>query len=139
MKLFLFLFTVAAVHALALPLSGPFQDHHFTERLPGHSHLYPGGPLIEHLHPYEISHPHGEAQDASDRLDITASEGGIIFLPPNEDGATGSSSLSVTAALLTMFIAMLIAPTLTQIFPTGQTTFRSIITALEAPPPRLAL
>ena len=139
MKLFLLLLTVVAVYALFVPLFGPFHDHHFTERLPRHGHLYPSRLPFEHLHPFEIPHAHGEAQDASVSLDSKATQPGIIFLPPDEEGATWSSGISVTAALLTMFIALLIPPMLTRIFPTGQRAFRTIIAPPIPPPPRPAL
>ena len=138
-SLLLALLTVAAVCALFLPFLGSYQGHHFTERLPRHGHLYLGGLPFEHLHPYEIPHLHGEAQDAPGSFDTPGSERGIVFLPPDEEGATGSSGLGVAAASLTMFIALLIPPILTQIFPIGQRAFRSIILPPEPPPPRPAL
>ena len=47
------LLSVLAIAALLLPLVGPLLDHHFTERQPGHSHVYLGPIQTGHVHPYE--------------------------------------------------------------------------------------
>lgn len=57
--------------ALSLASLGPVLDHHFAERQPGHTHLYLGAHVPDHLHPYQQAHTHHRAEAASPRSDDT--------------------------------------------------------------------
>ena len=138
MRLFSPVFIIAAACALFLPFFGSFLDHHFADRHQGHGHIYIGGQPFEHLHPFETIHGHSEVIVDSGGSDATESESGIIFLPPDEEGATWSSGFSLTPALLTILTALIIPPMLTLVLQVGQTAFRAFIPAPEPPPPRPA-
>jgi len=125
-----------ALYALFLPFLGALLDHHFAERQPGHLHIYPGGVPVEHPHPYEATHAHGEIGDASDGL--KSSEGGIIFLPSDEEGAPGPNGLGLAAAVLGMLIVLFIPPTLKRLLPQDRKAFSHFTPLQEPPPPRLA-
>ena len=78
------LLTGVALVALALPLFGPVLDHHFAERQPHHVHVYLGGPVPDHVHPYETSgrrhngHQHVHAPHDPGQND------GILFLTDHQ-------------------------------------------------------
>ena len=57
------LLLVLAGLGLALPEVGPLLDHHFTERLHDHQHLYFGSVDKNHQHSFQISHGHSGAAD----------------------------------------------------------------------------
>lgn len=78
------LLTAVALVALALPLFGPVLDHHFAERQPHHVHVYLGGPVPDHLHPYETSGHlhHGHAGNHAHHH--PAQNDGILFLTDHE-------------------------------------------------------
>ena len=54
----------AALFALALPIVGPLDDHHFAERSHSHDHIYLNGMPVAHGHAYDelALHPHRESQ-----------------------------------------------------------------------------
>ena len=134
------LLVFTAADGLFLPFYVPLLDHHYSERLPGHFHIYPAEVLVEHVHPYEIPHFHG-AEAATPRGSETASgsEGKIIFLPPQEDGSAASQSISFTPAFLTSASWPLIPPMLAVLIALPELCLRNFVPRLEAPPPRLAL
>jgi len=135
---FLNVLALAAACALFLPFSAPLLDHHFSERLPGHFHIYPAEVLVKHAHPHEIPHFHGvEAGTPRGSETASGSEGKIIFLPPQEDGTAASQSISITPALLTSASWLLIPPMLAVVIACAELHMRNFVPRLEAPPPRL--
>ena len=46
--------TAIAAAVLVLPSIGPLLDHHYAERLPSHTHNYPGDEMPTHVHSYEV-------------------------------------------------------------------------------------
>lgn len=89
------LLLAAALFALALPIVGPLDDHHFAERTHTHGHIYLNGHPASHGHTYEngLRHLHpadreAPYQTASGRTD------GVLFLTP----ATASLMLAVMSA-----------------------------------------
>jgi hypothetical protein len=126
--------------ALLLPFYGAFPDHHFTERVPGHVHIYLGEISGEHVHPFEVPHSHGEGTGASSvPSGASGSEGKIIFLPPDEGGSPGSQHDSITHALLSSTSWLLIPSMLALPVIFGEPSLRSFVSRLLPPPPRLAL
>ena len=117
--------------AMLLPPWGQLLDHHFVERLPWHDHLYHGRVSVQHLHPFETPHTHGEAEYGSD--------GGIIFLPPDEEGALGLGGFDLAFAFLTIFVVLTIPPTLALVLSQDPRRPLSLSPAPLAPPPRLTL
>ena len=57
-----------ALFALAVPIVGPLDDHHFAERSHTHQHLYPDGRPAPHLHLLETGRMHRH----SGQLDMPA-------------------------------------------------------------------
>lgn len=47
-----------ALFALALPIVGPMDDHHFAERSHTHLHIYPDGRPASHEHTGALALPH---------------------------------------------------------------------------------
>lgn len=134
------LLAVAAAIALFLSFYGPLLDHHFTERLAEHVHIYLGAVSAEHVHPYEVPHSHGEWAEASSLPEsATRSEGEIIFLPPDEEAAPGSQYNSFTPALLSLTSWLLIPSMLALPVIFGELHLLNFVPRQEPPPPRLAL
>lgn len=134
------LLALTSACALLLPFYGAFLDHHFTERLPGHVHIYQVETPVEHIHPFEISHSHGEGTRASSvPASASGSEGKIILLPPDEEGAPGSQYNSFTPALLSSTRWLLIPSLLALPVIFGELGLRIFFPRLEPPPPRLSL
>ena len=50
-----------ALFALALPIVGPLDDHHFAERSHTHGHIYPDGRPVQHRHLDEYGPGHWHA------------------------------------------------------------------------------
>ena len=50
-----------ALFALAIPIVGPLDDHHFAERSHTHQHLYMDGRPVQHRHLLESGSPHRHA------------------------------------------------------------------------------
>ena len=75
------LLIVVSLSVLFLPSFGPLMDHHLTERQHNHTHVYLGGVVPEHTHPYLVPHTHGHALEVAD-----AASGGLpLYLPHQED------------------------------------------------------
>ena len=84
------LLLAAALFALALPIVGPLEDHHFAERAHNHDHIYLNGNPVGHNHTYEepSEHAHPEsglALSPENRLEI---ESDVLFLAPATTGLT---------------------------------------------------
>lgn len=134
------LLTVTATCALFLPFYGTFLDHHFSERLPGHVHIYQGETPVEHVHPYEDPHSHLKGTGAPPVLEnASGSEGEIIFLPPDEEGTSGSQGISLISALVSSTALLLVPPMLLLLVAFGELGLRNFVPQLQPPPPRLAL
>ena len=56
-------FAYLAVLSLLTAILGPMMDHHFSDRQPGHAHIYPGGVAVDHEH--DLTAEHGHAESAS--------------------------------------------------------------------------
>lgn len=81
----------AALFALALPMLGPLDDHHFAERSHTHGHIYLNGAPVPHNHSYAglPLHSHrdpgsqlallGGWQQGSDVLYLTATTAGLTM------------------------------------------------------------
>ena len=50
-----------ALFALAIPIVGPLDDHHFAERSHTHQHLYMDGHPVQHRHLLDSDRLHGHA------------------------------------------------------------------------------
>jgi hypothetical protein len=85
-RLYAYVVIVAAVLYGAL---GPVLDHHFTERITTHGHLYLSGVPWDHAHPYQETHLH----------DGSSTGDGLVFLP-DRDAQPG-----VDASYVTQWIA----------------------------------
>ena len=89
------LLLAAALFALALPIIGPLDDHHFAERAHTHEHIYLNGRPVAHGHAYEsgLRHRHEPATRASNDA-VTNRTDGVLYLTP----ATASLTLAVMSA-----------------------------------------
>lgn len=133
------LLAVTAACALFLSFYGPLLDHHFTERLAEHSHIYLGALSVEHVHPYEVPHSHLKGTGAPALLENTSgSEGKIIFLPPDEEGTSESLGISFISALVSSTVLLLVPPMLALLVAFGEPGLRNFVPQLQPPPPRLA-
>lgn len=74
----------AALFAIVLPIVGPLDDHHFTERAHNHVHIYLNGAPASHDHAYGIAAQHGHPgpQTRSYPSDVGAWRGDILNLAP---------------------------------------------------------
>ena len=86
-----------ALFALAIPIVGPLDDHHFAERSHTHQHLYLDGRPAQHRHPLESNLLHQHAG----QLDTRTYGSGR----PQLDGVT-----YFTDAAATLMLAVLNAP-----------------------------
>ena len=86
-----------ALFALALPIVGPLDDHHFAERSHDHLHIYPDGRPTSHEHvgSQALPHPHSE------RLNV---------LPNVRRGGLSRDIVYVTDATVSLLLAMMNAP-----------------------------
>ena len=85
------LFLAVALFALAVPIIGPLDDHHFAERSHTHEHIYLNGVPVPHNHSYEglALHAHrgsgselalrGNWQQESDVLYLTPAAAGLTL------------------------------------------------------------
>lgn len=85
----------AALFALALPIVGPLDDHHFAERTHTHAHIYLNGRPAAHGHAYEsgLRHLHPSAARTADDSAANRSHG-VVYLTPS----TASLMLAVMSA-----------------------------------------
>lgn len=93
--------TMMALTALFLPLLGPFMDHHFAERQPLHTHIYPDGSAYGHLHSYETYNHH--LLTSEDGYDEQEQIGAVVILTDSQglgSGPTGTPAYLRTAATL---------------------------------------
>ena len=74
----------AALFALALPIVGPLDDHHFAERSHSHEHIYLNGMPVVHGHAYDglALHPHRESQPEFPGPAGWANGQGVLYLVP---------------------------------------------------------
>ena len=86
-----------ALFALALPVVGPLDDHHFAERTHTHAHIYLDGRPVAHGHAYENgrSHRHWPKARATGAPGADRSAG-VLYLT----SATASLMLAVMSAPL---------------------------------------
>ena len=68
-----------ALFALALPIIGPLDDHHFAERTHTHEHIYPNGQSIPHRHIYENRQGHIHRSGIPG---VGGNDGAVAFLTP---------------------------------------------------------
>ena len=75
-----------ALFALALPIIGPLDDHHFAERTHTHQHIYPAGRPTAHQHSYENPQRHlhsptriGNAPTGRDTVLLTSATAGLLL------------------------------------------------------------
>ncbi len=89
------LLLAAALFALALPIVGPLDDHHFAERTHTHEHIYLNGRPVPHGHAYEngLRHLHPAAARAGDDGGANRTDG-VLYLTP----ATAGLMLTVLSA-----------------------------------------
>ncbi len=89
------LLLAAALFALALPIVGPLDDHHFAELAHSHEHIYRNGRPVPHGHAYASGsrHLHPTAAPIGDTAGANRAEG-IIYLTP----ATAGLMLAVLSA-----------------------------------------
>ena len=89
------LLLAAALFALALPIVGPLDDHHFAERTHTHEHIYLNGRPVPHGHAYENGrrHLHPAATRAGDDGGAIRTDG-VLYLTP----ATAGLMLAVLSA-----------------------------------------
>ena len=89
------LLLAAALFALALPIVGPLDDHHFAERTHTHAHIYLNGRPVPHGHAYErgLRHLHPAGVQAAENTGANRAEG-ILYRTP----ATASLMLAVLSA-----------------------------------------
>lgn len=84
------LFLAAALFALALPVIGPLNDHHFSERSHNHDHIYLNGVPVAHEHAYEGSarHAHPDGRPEYSRAALGEPPADIVYLAPTRSGLT---------------------------------------------------
>lgn len=80
----------AALFALALPIVGPLDDHHFAERSHNHDHIYLNGAPVAHDHAYEgvALHAHQETGPQFLRSSGREDAGDVLYLAPSAAGLT---------------------------------------------------
>lgn len=84
------LLLAAALFALALPIVGPLDDHHFAERAHNHDHIYLNGAPVAHGHAYEGVARHAHQETGSQFLQSSGREnaGDVMYLAPAAAGLT---------------------------------------------------
>ncbi len=78
------IFAVMSIGLLFLSYFGPLIDHHFTERLPQHTHVYLGDTEPEHTHPFEEEHSHGVSIEEAAPHAHEDSPGVTVYLAPDD-------------------------------------------------------
>lgn len=115
--------------AFLFAIFAPVIDHHYTERLLTHTHVYVNGAHADHVHDYELPHSH------SDSLAAPSSDG-IVILPPIDDGATIFSEFGGSLLLLAALIMITIPRLRTIRISSASMAYRSYLAIPESPPPR---
>ena len=71
-----------ALFALALPVVGPLDDHHFAERSHTHQHIYLDGKAAEHRHVFDagLRHWHAGPNNLTADGDAPQRSGGVAYL-----------------------------------------------------------
>ncbi len=87
----------ASVALLFLSFFGPLLDHHFTEKLPHHDHLYLGITDAAHDHPFETEHTHGLSVDQAGHHEHDGGTGDTLYLVSGEESGTNSHHIDLTA------------------------------------------
>ena len=87
------LLLAVALFALALPVIGPLDDHHFVERAHNHDHIYLNGWPVQHDHVYQTgsAHPHAAPHDVASETGGQRPVAGTVFLSPVASGLMLSS------------------------------------------------
>ena len=87
------LLLAVALFALALPVIGPLDDHHFVERAHNHDHIYLNGWPVQHDHFYQTgsAHPHAAPHDVASETGGQRPVAGTVFLSPVASGLMLSS------------------------------------------------
>ena len=87
------LLLAAALFALALPIVGPLDDHHFAERSHSHDHIYLNGATVAHNHAYEVLalHAHRGSEPLSSQPAGWQQERDVLYLTPAAAGITLSA------------------------------------------------
>ena len=87
------LLLATALFALALPIIGPLDDHHFAERSHAHDHIYLNGGAVAHNHAYDglALHTHRESGRQSSQPAGWHQENGVLYLTPAAPGLTLSA------------------------------------------------
>ena len=85
-----------ALFALALPIVGPLDDHHFAERWHTHEHIFPDGRPVQHQHVFEgnLRHWHAVPDNSATSGETPPGIYGVAYLT----GATASLVLAITNA-----------------------------------------
>ena len=85
-----------ALFALALPIVGPLDDHHFAERSHTHRHIYPDGRPVSHEHAgtKALPHSHSGRPGTSLSLERYGGSGDVVYLA----GSTAGFLLAVMNA-----------------------------------------
>lgn len=86
-----------ALFALALPIVGPLDDHHFAERSHSHDHIYPNGMPVAHGHVYA-------------GLDLHSHRGPQTEFPQSTGWVNYQGVLHLSPATAALTLAMLNAP-----------------------------
>ena len=79
-----------ALFALALPILGPLNDHHFAERSHSHDHIYLNGTAVAHGHAYDrlVAHSHRGFQPEFPQFTSWVNDQGVLNLTPATAGLT---------------------------------------------------
>lgn len=87
------------VFSLALSWMGPMLDHHFTERHPGHLHIYLATVSPDHSHDYKAFHSHSTflLLQRTAEWPTTGPANGIVFVAPASGLANGVADVTVPA------------------------------------------
>ena len=87
------LLLAAALFALALPIIGPLDDHHFAERSHTHDHIYLNGGAVAHNHAYEglALHAHRGSEPQLSQPAGWQPERDVLYLTPAVAGLTLSA------------------------------------------------
>lgn len=77
-----------ALFALALPIIGPLDDHHFVERAHNHNHIYLNGWPVQHDHFYQTgsAHTHTAPRNVTSETGSQRPLDGTVFLTPVTSG-----------------------------------------------------
>ena len=128
--------TAIATSVLVLPSIGPLLDHHFVERLPSHTHSYPGDVTPSHVHPYEMPGHYGHGGLSRDTLleagDVLymARDGGAAIAPGDVNtklGPNGSTFPGLSGRDLLALGSRVAGPLVSAFIPPPWTPPRSMV------------